>query len=231
MGRPPRADEAGAIYHMLNRSNRRATIFHKDADYEAFERIIAEALDQVDLELFSYCLMPNHWHLVVSPQVDGEMSRFAQWLGLTHTQRYNAHYHTTGEGHLYQGRYKSFPVQSDEHFLSVCRYTERNAYTAELCDAPDRWRYGSLWRWRHGTAKEKSMLSAWPIPRRAGWVEWVRQELTSKEQERLQWCIKRGAPYGEETWVESIVRRFDLESTMRPRGRPSKVRSISEQTT
>ncbi len=63
--------------------------------------------------------MPNHWHLVVSPEVDGEMSRFGQWLGLTHTQHYNAHYQTTGEGHLYQGRYKSFPVQSDAHFLSV----------------------------------------------------------------------------------------------------------------
>lgn len=86
MGRPKRAGEAGAIYHMLNRANRRATIFHKAADYEAFERIIAEALDQARLKLFSFCLMPTHWHLVVSPDVDGEMSRFAQWLGLTHTQ-------------------------------------------------------------------------------------------------------------------------------------------------
>ena len=134
MGRAKRADEAGAIYHMLNRANRRATIFHKDADYEAFEQIIAEALDRVQLKLFAFCLMPNHWHLVVSPQVDGEMSRFGQWLTLTHTQRYNAHYQTTGEGHLYQGRYKSFPVQSDEHFLSVCRYVERNAFAADLCE-------------------------------------------------------------------------------------------------
>ncbi len=225
MGRAKRADEAGAIYHMLNRANRRATVFHKDADYEAFERIIAEALDRVQLKLFSFCLMPNHWHLVVSPAVDGEMSRFGQWLGLTHTQRYNAHYHTTGEGHLYQGRYKSFPVQSDEHFLSVCRYVERNAYSAELCDAPDAWRYGSLWRWRHGTAREKSMLSPWPIARRSGWVECVREPLTTKEQERLQWCMKRGAPYGDETWVESTARRFDLESTLRPRGRPRKLPS------
>ena len=100
MGRAKRADEGGAIYHMLNRANRRAMIFHKDSDYEAFEQIIAEALDRVQLELFSFCLMPNHWHLVVSPKVDGEMSRFGQWLGLTHTQRYNAHYQTTGEGHL-----------------------------------------------------------------------------------------------------------------------------------
>ena len=122
---------------MLNRAHRRATIFREEADYEAFECVLTEALERMDLKLFSYCLMPSHWDLRVSPQVDGEMSRFGQWLGLTHTQRYNAHYQTAGEGHLYQGRYKSFPVQSDEHLLSVCRYVERNAYTADVTFSED----------------------------------------------------------------------------------------------
>ena len=223
MGRAKRADEAGAIYHMLNRANRRATIFLKDADYEAFERIMVEALERSQLKLYSYCLMPNHWHLVVSPEVNGEMSRFGQWLSLTHTQRHNSHYHTTGEGHLYQGRYKSFPIQSDEHFLSVCRYVERNAYSAKLCDRPDGWRFGSLYRWRHGSTGEKTLLSAWPIPRRPDWVEKVREPLTAREQQQLQWCMQRGAPYGDETWVEATARRCELESTLRPRGRPQKL--------
>ncbi|MEO0804617.1 MAG: transposase, partial [Cyanobacteria bacterium J06642_2] len=188
MGRPKRSDEAGVIYHMLNRANRRATIFHKDEDYQAFEAILSEALRRSEnLELFSYCLMPNHWHLVVRPTKDGEMSRFGQWLGLTHTQRYNAHYGTTGQGHLYQGRYKSFPVQDDGHFLSVCRYVERNAFTAELCDAPDKWPYGSLHAWQHGPMDDKPTLSSWPIARRPNWVRSVRQPLTAKEQKRLQW--------------------------------------------
>ena len=223
MGRTKRADDAGAIGHMPNRTNRRVTIFHKNADFEAFERIIAEALDRMQFKLFSYCLMPNQWHLVVSPDVNGEMSRCGQWLGLTHTQRYNAHYHTTGEGPLYQGRYKSFPVQSDGHFLSACRYVERNAYTAELCDSPDLWRYGSLWRWRHGSASDKSLLSPWPIRRRSGWVDWVRQPVTSKEPKRWRWSVKRGASHGDEPWVASTARRCDLESTLRPRGRPRKL--------
>jgi putative transposase len=208
---------------MLNRANRRATIFHKDADYVAFEQIIAEALGRVELKLFSYCLMPNHWHLVVRPERDGEMSRFGQWLGLTHTQRYNAHYHTVGEGHLYQGRYKSFPVQSDEHFLLVCRYVERNAYSAELCESPDQWRFGSLHRWCHGSSKEKALLSPWPIPRRASWMNLVTTPLSSKEQKRLHWCMKRGTPFGDETWVKSTARRLDIESTLRSRGRPAKL--------
>lgn len=223
MGRAKRADEGGAVYHMLNRANRRATIFHNDADYEAFERILSEAIERVQLDLFSYCLMPNHWHMVVSPQIDGEMSRFGQWLGLTHTQRYNAHYELTGLGHLYQGRYKSFPVQSDEHFLSVCRYVERNAYSAGLCDQPDLWRYSSLWRWRHGSATDRALMSPWPIPRQPGWLERVQEPLSLREKQRLQWCLKRGAPYGDESWVQATARRCQLESTLRSRGRPRKL--------
>jgi len=78
MGRIKRADAAGAIYHMLNRGNRRATIFEKDADFEAFERILVDAVAKFEIDLFSYCVLSNHWHLVVRLQVDGELSRFAQ---------------------------------------------------------------------------------------------------------------------------------------------------------
>lgn len=225
MGRAKRADEAGGIYHMLNRANRRETIFRKEADYDAFEEVLSEALDRVELRLYSYCLMPNHWHLVVSPQVDGEMGWFGQWLCLTHTQRHHAHYGTAGEGHVYQGRFKSFPVQSDEHFLVVCRYVERNAFAAGLCDEPDQWRPGSLWRWRHGSGRGKTLLSRWPIQRHRNWIDWVRMALSEKEEERLRWCIKRGCPFGDPGWVETTARRLDLESTMRPRGRPRKLPS------
>ena len=225
MGRPKRADEAGCIYHMLNRANRRMEIFQKEADYEAFERVLTDAVAKYKIELFSYCLMPNHWHLCVRPLVDGELSRFAHWLTLTHTQRYNAHYKSTGEGHLYQGRYKSFPVQDDEHFLTVCRYVERNAFSAELCEAPELWRYGSLFRWVSGTAHEKRLLSAWPIARHRNWVQRVTMALSDKELKRLHWSNARGCPFGEDSWVESVARRFDLEMTMRPRGRPRKFKA------
>ena len=120
MPRAPRADEAGGLYHVLNRGNSRARIFHKDADYEAFERILAAGRGRYDVQLFSYQLMPNHWHLVLRPNRDGEMSRFLRWITATHTMRYHAHYHTSGEGHVYQGRFKSFPIQDDSHFLTVC---------------------------------------------------------------------------------------------------------------
>ncbi|WP_232100745.1 transposase [Gimesia fumaroli] len=76
--------------------------------------------------------MPNHWHLVVHLSEDGQLSRFTGWLTLTHTQRWHAHRKSTGSGHVYQGRFKSFPIQDDEHFYTVCRYVERNALTANL---------------------------------------------------------------------------------------------------
>jgi putative transposase len=121
MPRPPRADEAGGLYHALNRGNLRAEIFHKDADYAAFENILHEGLELHQIQLFSYQLMPNHDHLVLRPLIDGEMSRFMGWIGGTHTMRYHAHYHTSGYGHVYQQRYKSFPIQDDDHFFVVCR--------------------------------------------------------------------------------------------------------------
>ena len=130
MGRPKRADDGGLIYHVLNRANARMTIFEKDADYEAFERVLREAVDRTRTRLLAYCVMPNHSHLIVWPQHDGELSRFVGWLTLTHTQRWHSHRHSRGSGHLYQGRFKSFPVHGDEHFFIACRYVERNTLRA-----------------------------------------------------------------------------------------------------
>ena len=132
MGRPKRAADGGLIYHVLNRANARLPIFEKDGDYDAFERILADAVERTGTRLLAYCLMPNHWHLVILPIQDGELSRFTGWLTLTHTQRWHAHRHSTGQGHVYQGRFKSFPIQDDQHFLTVCRYVERNALRANL---------------------------------------------------------------------------------------------------
>ena len=120
MGRPKRAADGGLVYHVLNRANARMRIFDKPEDYEAFEVVLAEAIERTRTRLLAYCVMPNHWHLVVWPREDGELSRFSVWLTLTHTQRWRAHRHSAGSGHVYQGRFKSFPIEDDEHFLTVC---------------------------------------------------------------------------------------------------------------
>lgn len=221
MPRPPRADVAGEIYHALNRGNGRQQVFHKEADYEAFERVLVEGLEKHPVSLYAYCWMPNHWHMVVSPRENGAMSRLMYWVTMTHTARHHAHYHQAGFGHLYQGRYKSFPVQSDEHFLVLCRYVERNALAAKLCERAEDWRFGSLYNWRNRRACILK-LDPWPMPRLPGWVDRVNRKIDEEQRKQLLRAIPRGQPFGDPGWVESTARQYNLESTLRNRGRPRK---------
>jgi putative transposase len=223
MGRPLRVNLGGYVYHTLNRGNGRAVIFHKDGDYEAFERILGETLDHVPgVRLLSYCLMPNHWHLVLWPRKDGELSDFMHWLTLTHTQRWHAHYRDVGCGHLYQGRFKSFPVQEDEHLLTLCRYVERNALRAGLAARAEAWRWSSLWQRQQAEAERSVLLSPGPVPWPTGWLKHVNQAQTEAEVAAVRRCIVRGQPLGSETWSKRTATRLGLTSTLRARGRPKK---------
>jgi putative transposase len=197
-------------------------IFEKDGDYSSFEKILEHATERYEVQLLAWCLMPNHWHLVLLPARDGELSRFVGWLTLTHTQRWHAHRQSAGTGHLYQGRFKSFPLQDDEHFLTVCRYVERNALRAGLVARAEDWRWNSLWRWHRGTASEKAVLSPWPIRRSADWVSCVNSPQSERELDAVRRCVQRGSPLGDDHWSARTVRRLGLETTLRRRGRPKK---------
>jgi len=212
----------GYVYHVLNRANAGLTLFEKDGDYQAFEDILGEAVEQAETRLLAYCLMPNHWHMVVWPHKDGELSQFVGWLTLTHTQRWHAHRRSAGSGHVYQGRFKSFPVEQDDHFYTVARYVERNALKANLVRRAEDWSWGSLHRWLRGNAEDRALLSAWPLARNRGWVEHVNAPQTPAEVDAMRRSIERGAPFGGSAWAERVAKRLDLEATMRPRGRPRK---------
>src|SRR5579872_1117887 len=127
MSRVRRVEVGGMVYHALNRANFRSALFRKEAHYGDFLALLEETLAVLPMRLLAYCLMPNHWQLVVYPRADGELSKFLQRVTLTHTQRYHAKTRTVGYGHVYQGRYKSLPVELGGHFLTVVRYVERNA--------------------------------------------------------------------------------------------------------
>jgi putative transposase len=176
MGRSLRISEGGFVYHVLNRGNARRVFLRKPADFDAFERVVAEAKEQVPMRILAYCLMPNHWHLLLWPQTGPDLSRFVGWLTLTHTQRWHAHYHNVGTGHLYQGRFKSFPVQEDNHLYTVCRYIERNALRANLvAKRAEEWRWCSLWQRLHGVDKGEGLLNSWPIACPPGWTGMVNE--------------------------------------------------------
>jgi len=222
VGRPLRQCVGGLIYHVLNRANAGLQLFDHAGDYEAFERVVSEAHRRTPMRVLSYCLMPNHWHLVLWPRDDGDLSRFLHWTTLTHTQRWHAHRGSVGGGHVYQGRFKSFVLEENEPFLVVCRYVERNALSAGLVVSAEEWRWCSLWRRRHENAEGGMPLADWPVPRPPGWVNWVNLAQTQKELEILRDCIRRGRPFGSDAWLQSMARRFDLQMTSRPRGRPRK---------
>ena len=167
--------------------------------------------------------MPNHWHLLLWPERDGELATFMQRLSITHVRRWQEHRHYVGLGHVYQGRYKSFPVESDEHFLTVARYVERNALRANLVLRAEEWRWSSLWRRVHGTSLEPSFLADWPIGRQSNWLDWVNQAETEPELESLRKSVQRGRPFGGAQWQKQIAKRLGLESAYRPVGRPRKL--------
>jgi putative transposase len=222
MPRRARVAPGGLVFYVLNRAVARLPLFEKAADYEAFERVLAEALQEHPTRLLAYCLMPNHWHLVLWPSRDGELTAFVRWLTHTHTMRWHAHYHTAGTGHLYQGRFKSFPVEADDHLYAVLRYVERNALRANLVQRAERWRWCSLWRRGQGEEQAGCWLHSWPIPHPADWADWVNGPQTEAELEALRRALVRGSPYGSEVWQQRTARRLGLEYTLRRRGRPKK---------
>ena len=228
MARKLRHVPGGLAYHVMNRAAGRAELFGDAGDYEAFERVLAEAAAREPaVRVCAYCLMPNHFHLVLWPSADGVLSRFVQWLTMTHAQRWHAHRHSGGRGHLYQGRFKSFAIQEGWHFLSVCRYVERNPLRANLVARAEDWRWGSL-RARGGPpGPAAAALSAWPVPVPADWVRRVNEPQTDAEVAALRQARDRGRPYGEAAWTERAARQLGVASALRPPGRPRKAPAAS----
>lgn len=169
MPRPPRQTEPGVVYHVLNRRVMRLPIFEKPEDYAAFERVLADGLERPDAaELLAYCLMPNHWHLVVQAGRRTNLSTWMQWLTVTHTHRWHAHRQAVGEGPLYQGRFKSFPVEADEHFLRLCCYVEADPVRARLTRQAESWQWCSFAA-RRNRGVLLAKLAAWPVERPRNW--------------------------------------------------------------
>jgi REP element-mobilizing transposase RayT len=117
MPRTARASVGGVWYHVLNRGNRREAVFHKSGDYDAFVEASSDARTRLPLDILGYCLMPNHFHLVIRPQGDGDLGRWVQWSLMAHPRRYHRQYRTSG--HVWQGRFKAFPIQDDDHLRTV----------------------------------------------------------------------------------------------------------------
>ncbi len=209
-----------SIYHVLNRGNCRMRIFHKAGDFQSFLKLLEEGRKRSGVRILGYCLMDNHWQLVLWPRKGKDFSKFLQWVGTTHVRRWREHRGRNGEGHLYQGRYKRFLVQEDGHFLTVMRYVESNPLRAKMVRRAEDWPWSSLGG-AGGPDGVKVQLEDWPVPRPRDWGEIVNERIEEGELERLRVSVKRGRPYGKEQWVKRMVSRLGLETSMRQPWRPN----------
>jgi putative transposase len=211
------------VLHVINRANRRATMFTTAGDYDRFAELLAEGLTRAGVPLYAYCLMPNHWHLVLRAADGAQIGRLMHWVTTKHARAWHTYRGTTGEGHLYQGRYKAFSVQADEHFLVVCRYVERNPLRAGLVEHAHEWRWSS--HASHiGRASSHATLTtaSWPVARPHEWREWVDLPQSDSEVAEIRAAIQRGTPFGSSPWRERFGATADRGPPPRGRGRPRK---------
>ncbi len=220
MPRRARVSVANVVYHVINRANGRVPIFHIDKDYQHFELLLQEAKELTDMRILSYCIMPNHWHLILYPQTNTDLAEFMSWLTSTHVRQYRTKTNTIGYGHLYQDRYKSFPTESSEYCQTLIRYVEQNPLRAKLVERAEDWRWSSLWRRERGGEKERKLLAQLPMDLPSNYLQSVNEILKEDSLKSLRNSVNKGTPLGNDAWVEKMVGEHNLEHTVRGGGRP-----------
>jgi putative transposase len=229
MGRLPRAIEDGLVYHAINRGSNRGVVFADDSDYVAFLQALAATKERYPLQLFGYCLMTNHFHLLLRPEPGQSISRILQSLTVTHTWRYHQRHHTSG--HVWQGRFKSPLIQDDMHLLVVLRYIEANPLRARMVADPAGYRWSSFPH--HGLGRDDRLLSTFPEweelgrtepERRKRWRAKVRGVQDEAELTSVRQSLPTGRPLGAPDWIERMAKRLGIDWNPRRRGRPPKAK-------
>jgi len=223
MPRIARVSVGNMLYHVINRSNARAQIFHNDDDYKHFEKLLLDGKDMIDMRIIAYCIMPNHWHLVLYPKRDGDMGEYMRWVTTTHVRQRRVKTESVGDGHLYQGTYKSFPVETNAYAQQLIQYVEQNPLRAKLVKKSEDWRWSSLWRREKGSQKEKQLLSELPIELPKDYLKLVNTLSENEILNTIRISVNKGAPLGSESWRTNMIQKFGLESTLRGPGRPKKI--------
>jgi REP-associated tyrosine transposase len=215
--RRKRNSTAGLTFHVVNRAAKRTVLFENASDYAAFERVLEAAVRRSRVAVFAYCIMPNHWHFLLSPLADGALSVFMHWLTTTHARRWQTARALDGQGAVYQGRFKAVAVSNDRHFLWVCRYIERNPLRAALVERAECWRWSSL----HFYNEPSTWLAEWPIERPADWLSQVNTPQTEAELDAFRTAMRQGVPFGSAAWTATMMSALAAKP-LRKRGRPQK---------
>lgn len=182
MPRRPRASAFTGYYHVFNRAIRKDTLFETRRDYIAFLAVLREGFDKHQTPLVSYCVLSNHWHLLVGPIEKESLSRVIKWVAATHAARWHRFRGTTGHGPVYQGRFRSTPINDIASLLPLSRYVERNARSAGLVAKAEDWPWCSLSQRRRGSRLVP--LTSSHVLATDLWLSYVNAIITPREQQR-----------------------------------------------
>ncbi len=222
MPRIARVDVGGEIFHVINRANGGMQIFNSPTEYRLFENLMVDAKEMTDMRILAYVIMPNHWHLLLQPVNDGDLGLFMHRVTNAHTRQVHTITDTVGAGHLYQGRYKSFLVSSGSYLMTVFKYIEYNPVRAKISSRCEDWQWGSAWRRVHGDENQRKIIEPIPFQITGTYSKFINTPLQKEELELIRGSVNKGVPYGNMTWVDSMVNKYHLEATMRSPGRPRK---------
>jgi putative transposase len=217
MPRIPRGESAGGIYHIINRGNMRMEVFNNRDDYEYFLELLKQASKRENVEIHAYCLMPNHFHLLLVPKEANSLSRFMQWVMTSYVRYYHKKNKTSG--HIWQGRYKSFIVEKESYYITLIQYIESNALRAKLVGKAQDWEYSSL---VEREQKHRELLSETYIELDDEWVMYVNTPIKKGELGTIRNSVNRQAPLGQVQWQIETATKYGMLSTLNQRGRPRK---------
>ncbi len=213
MARLARVVVAGVPHHVTQRGNRRQVTFFEDDDYRRYLALMSQWCRRCAVEVWAYCLMPNHVHLIVVPSTEDGLRR---GLGEAH-RRYTRHvnFREGWRGHLWQGRFASFPMD-EGYLMRAARYVELNPVRAKLCRAPWRWRWSSAAA--HVAGRDDGLVRVGPLLERAGdWRQFLSEGLDADEVELFRRHERTGRPLGQTPFLERLEKT--LQRVIRPRKR------------
>ena len=206
------------IYHIINRGNRRESVYHDKYDYERFLKLLFDSKEKYNIKIYAYCLMPNHFHLVIYTKYSESLSKAMHWISSSYVRYYNKRYKISG--HLWQGRYKSFIVQKESYLLTLLKYVEVNPKRAKIVKRCEDYKYSSAYNRINNI--EDELINTPPIDLPVNWDKYINEEESKIDIDYIRNSIERQSPLGEELWQVNIAKKYGLESTLNSRGRPKK---------
>lgn len=199
----PIVGRAGRVFHVVNRAIQDQLLFRDFGEYLAFQQRMVWALEVEPTRLLAFCLMPNHWHLLLQPRPDLEVSRFVKWLTSTHAKNLRRWRGSEGRGAVYQSRYRISAVDTERYFYVATRYVERNAARGGLVERAEQWPFGSA---SEAPRLQGIQLATWPVPRPSSWLTYLNDAESPADLDFIRRRTRRNEPIGEP--------RLDAEGAM-----------------